>query len=132
MLLRAAVVWLGIVLLASVNGAVRDLLLTPRMGDTLGRAISTIVLSGLVLLVTWYMLPWVGPRARVDAVRIGVLWVALTLMFEFGAGHYLFRKPWSVLLEDYDLRRGRIWIIVLIVTFAAPIWVARFRSPRPR
>ena len=56
------------------------------------------------------------------------MWVALTLAFEFLAGHYLFHRPWSVLLEDYDLTRGRVWIVIPLVTLLAP-WLAwRLRS----
>ena len=128
MLLRALTAWLGILILASLNGALRDLVMTPRLGDTLARAISTVLLCGLVLLVTWLTLGWIGPRSRRDTVAIGAVWVACTLAFEFLAGHYLFRKPWEVLLADYDLRRGRIWIAALVVTFFAPGWIARLRG----
>ena len=131
MLPRALAVWVGILVLASVNGALRDLVMTPRLGDPVARAISTVLLCGLVLLVTWLTLTWIGPRSRTDAIVIGSVWVACTLAFEFLAGHYLFRKPWVELLADYDLRRGRIWIAVLVVTFAAPCLIARVRGFNP-
>ena len=125
MLPRAVAVWFGILVLASLNGALRDLVLAPRWGDTLARALSTIVLCGLILLVTWLTIGWIHPGTRREAIGIGVLWIGLTLGFEFLAGHFLFHKPWSILLEDYDLRRGRIWILVLIVTLLAPLWLTR-------
>ena len=128
MLGRAVAVWLGILVLASLNGAVRDLVLAPRMGDTLARALSTITLSALVLLVTWYTVTWIGPHTIRGALLVGLLWLLLTLAFEFLGGHYLFHKPWSALLADYDLRRGRIWIMVLVITFAAPLWLGRLRG----
>ena len=131
MLLRAAVIWFGILVLASLNGAVRDLLLMPRLGDQTARAISTIVLCGLVLLVTWRTIRWISPRSREDALRVGVLWVVLTLAFEFLAGHYLFHKPWAALLADYDLRSGRIWIMALLTTLIAPVWLVQYRRVHP-
>ena len=51
------------------------------------------------------------------------MWLAMTLMFEFGAGHYLFRTPWSTLLADYNLLAGRLWILVLVATLTAPALV---------
>jgi hypothetical protein len=125
MLLRATLTWLGILVLASGNGAVRDLVLAPRLGDPLARAISTLVLCGLILLVTWRSIRWIAPRSRRDALTVGLLWVVLTLAFEFLAGHYLFGKAWAMLLDDYDLSRGRIWILALLTTFAAPMLLAR-------
>lgn len=132
MLLRGTLIWLGILVLASGNGAVRDLVLAPRLGDPLARAISTLLLCGLVLLVTWRSIRWVGPRSRGDALIVGLLWVILTLAFEFLAGHYLFGKSWAMLLEDYDLSRGRIWILALLTTFAAPVLLARTAEDRER
>ncbi|MDX6252789.1 MAG: hypothetical protein QOF10_6149 [Kribbellaceae bacterium] len=37
--------------------------------------------------------------------------------FEFGLGHFVEHKPWQVLLADYDITSGRIWLLI-------PIWVA--------
>jgi hypothetical protein len=102
--------------------------LAPRLGDTLARALSTLSLSAMILLATWYTVTWIGPHTTGRALLVGLLWLLLTLAFEFLAGHYLFHKPWSTLLADYDLRRGRIWIMVLVITFAAPLWLGRLRG----
>jgi hypothetical protein len=127
MLFRAVVVWFGILILASLNGALRDLIVAPRIGDTIARAISTVILCGLILLVTWYTIRWVGPQSPKQALGVGALWLVLTLCFEFGAGRYA-GKPWSVILADYNIMRGRIWLLVLIVTFLAPYCVSRMRG----
>jgi hypothetical protein len=60
-------------------------------------------------------------------VIIGMLWLALTLAFEFLVGHYVFRKPWTELIQDYDITRGRIWPLVLVMVLFAPLWTARIR-----
>jgi uncharacterized membrane protein YadS len=127
MLLRAGLVWLGILALASLNGALRDLIVAPRIGDTVARAISTVILCGLVLLVTWSSIRWLAPRRPRQALGVGLFWVGLTLTFEVAAGR-LSGKPWSVVLADYDVLRGRIWILVPIVTFLAPLWSGRVRG----
>ena len=54
-----------------------------------------------------------------DAWTIGVMWLAMTLAFEFLAGHYFFRTPWATLLADYNLLAGRLWILVLVATVTA-------------
>ena len=127
MLFRAVVVWFGILVLASLNGALRDLIIAPRIGDTIARAISTVLLCGLILLVTWYTIQWVDPQTPKQAFGIGAFWLVLTLCFEFGAGRYA-RKPWSVVLEDYNLLRGRFWVLVPIITFMASYWIGRIRA----
>jgi hypothetical protein len=115
--------------LAVLNGGLRDAWLSPRLGDTAGRALSSVLLSLLILLAARLTVRWIGPRTRREALTVGALWVGLTLAFEFGAGRYGFGKSWAELLADYDLSRGRIWVLVLIVTFFAPLWTARFRPP---
>ena len=112
--------------LSSSDG--RDPTLSPRLGDTVGRALSTVLLCGLILLATWMTIGWIRPATTHEALRVGTLWLALTLSFEFVVGHYGFGKPWMELLADYDVRRGRIWVLVLVVTFLAPLWTARLRG----
>lgn len=121
MIARALAVWCLLLLLAVVNGGVRDAWLSPALGDTAGRAISSMLLSLLILVATWLTIHWIGPVTAAQAMTVGVVWVALTLAFEFGVGHYGFGKSWAELLADYDLRRGRIWVLVLLATFVAPL-----------
>ncbi len=124
---RTLEIWLALLAVAVLNGAVRELLLIPALGETVGRALSTLTLSAAILLLTWLTIDWIAPVTARDAWTIGGVWVALTLAFEFGAGHYLFGNPWERLFEDYNVLRGRIWILVLVTTAAAPYVVWRIR-----
>ena len=45
----------------------------------------------------------IHPITYAQAATVGFIWLGLTLLFEFGAGHYLFRQPWRRLLADYNL-----------------------------
>jgi hypothetical protein len=118
---RAVAVWFGIMLLAIVNGAARDLMLVPRLGDLVARALSCVTLAGVILLVASVSLRWIAPASIGDAWTIGVMWLAMTLAFEFLGGHYLFRTRWHTLLADYDLLARRLWILVLAATLVAPV-----------
>lgn len=128
MLWRAITVWFGILVLASANGGARQAWLIPRLGEPAARAVSTLVLCALVFLVTWLTISWIHPASTQDAFTIGALWLVLTLAFEFLAGHYLFRQPWEALLEDYDVTRGRIWILALVFVLLTPWLTARLKG----
>ena len=41
--------------------------------------------------------------------------------FEFLAGHYVFGNSWERLIADYNVFRGRIWILVLAANIFAPL-----------
>jgi len=59
-----------------------------------------------------------------NAIMIGILWILMTVAFEFLAGHYLFGTSWEKIIADYNIARGRIWILVLVATLISPILAA--------
>jgi hypothetical protein len=137
---RASIVWFAIMVAAIFNGAARDLLMAPRLGDPIARAVSCITLAGAIVLVAWVSIGWMRPSSQLDAWTIGAFWLGMTLAFEFLAGHYVFGTPWPTLLADYNLLSGRLWILVLIATLIAPAIAFRLAhnpgrtteiSPRP-
>jgi hypothetical protein len=81
--LRSVVVW---VVLAILNGAVRNTVLTPRLGEFKGHISSTVILCAAILIVTWLTIGWVRPVNSSDALLIGGGWVLMTVAFEFLAG----------------------------------------------
>jgi hypothetical protein len=118
---RAFLTWFVLLIGAVANGAFREMVLVPRLGVTAAQAVSTLMLSVFIVVLGWFALPWIRPESVRHAWAVGAGWLALTLAFEFLAGHYLFGKAWSVLLEDYDVRAGRTWVLVLVVTALTPI-----------
>jgi hypothetical protein len=120
MITRTLVVWFGLLALAVANGGFREAVLVPRLGLGMARAVSSVMLSLLIVGVGWGVTRWIGPATLQDAWAIGAVWVALTLCFEFLGGHFLFGKPWPELLADYNLFAGRIWVLVLVATLMTP------------
>jgi len=112
--------WLGMLVLAVLNGALREALLTPNLGDVLGRQLSTLLLLALFAGWFWFLhRRWPLANAR-QACLVGVLWLAITLSFETFMGRVLAGKPWSQALGDYDVLAGRIWVLVPLWTLVGP------------
>ncbi|MCW8137772.1 MAG: hypothetical protein KIT58_02595 [Planctomycetota bacterium] len=126
--LRAFAVWLLLVVVASANGALREALLVPRLGHEPAHRLSTLLLCAMIALVAWWTVRWVGPGSRAVALAVGGLWLALLLAFEFLVGHHLAGRTWADLLGEYDVRQGRLWVLVPVLTFFAPLWAARARG----
>ena len=120
MILRTLAVWLLLMVLAIANGVFRNSIVTPKLGEQAGHVVSTIILCLIILLVTFLTIRWIGPSTNRSALLIGVFWVFLTVCFEFVAGHYAFGHSWEKLLADYDVSRGRVWLLVPITTLVAP------------
>lgn len=123
---RALAVWSGILILAIINGFVRDIFLIPTFGTVAGFLSSGVILSSLILVVAYLSLPWLGARRFFELVGVGSLWVALTLAFEFSFGLWQ-GKSWHVMFEAYTFNDGNIWPFVLVVTAAAPYLSAMLR-----
>ena len=125
---RATAIWFAILLVAIANGAFRQAVLIPRLGEGTGHVLSTLALSAAVLLVTYLSLGWIGARGARECWSMGIYWLLLTIAFEFLAGHYLFHTPWETLLADYKVHEGRIWLLVVVVTLVAPAVAAWLHS----
>ena len=125
---RSLAVWLLLVAAAIGNGALRELALVPRLGEATSHGVSTVLLAAVIAVVTLVSIGWLAPATLTDAIRIGMLWLALTLAFEFGFGHWIAGDSWRALLDDYNVRAGRIWVLIPLVTALAPAAMARLRG----
>lgn len=129
---RAAwiVAWSGMVVAALANGTVRAVVTQPLLGETVARQLATLLLLGALFGYQW----WLGRRLRLPsrgaAVQVGVAWTILTLAFELGFGRLVEHLAWSTMLADYDLSRGRIWVLVPMWLLVGPAVVRRLQSER--
>ena len=105
--------WLGGPLIAIANGTLRELAYKDRVGELTAHQLSTG--SALGLFAGYFELlarlrPLTSTR---EALQVGAAWLALTIAFEFGFGRGVAHTSWEELLADYDLRKGRLWPLVL-------------------
>jgi hypothetical protein len=75
---RAVVIRFAILFLAIANAAIRESLLIPRLGRTIGLVVSGVALCAFVLFVSRLSIRSVRPASSADAWRVGALWAALT------------------------------------------------------
>lgn len=124
LLLKSLLAWLVILCLAVANGALREALLIPLLGRSVGLVLSGLLLSALIALVA-YAFVRIQQGLRVSqALSVGVLWLCLTLVFEFSFGRYVQQKSWTELLDAYTFKDGNVWPMVLLVTLLAPTLAA--------
>ena len=126
--LKACAIWLGILACAFANGALRELLLVPAFGLQVAQLASGVLLSSLIIAVAVLAAPWFGRVSTLQAMLIGMLWLCLTLAFEFGFGGFVQRKSWSTLLEAYTFKDGNLWPVVLVATVLALPLAVRLRG----
>ena len=124
---RALALWLGILVLAIANGALREFVLVPGLGSRVALPLSGLLLSASIIVVAYVSLPWLRVRRSAELWLVGLFWLVLTVVFEFAFG-VLQGKPLPVLLEAYTFRGGNIWPVVLAITGLAPYIAAKLRG----
>lgn len=120
--------WIGFAGIAVLCGALRVKLLEPRLGESAAHVVGTLVvclglMAGIMLFV-----PASGLTETWPLMRIGAFWTALTVGFEFFFGRVVMKKSYAELLADYDVFRGRVWVLVLATTFWGPVLAGMLRA----
>jgi len=127
-LIKAIGIWFIIVILAIFNGAIREKLLTPNIGSSIALPLSGLLLSILIVLVAFVTMPFFGSSESKTYIYIGVIWVLLTLSFEFLFGHYIAGKPWHEIIQVLNIKKGDLFIVALFVTLISPWLSAKLRG----
>jgi hypothetical protein len=120
--------WVGLVILAILNGTIRVAVYGPFMSDLSAHQVSTAIGLSLFGIYIWIFTGIFRIASSKQAIIIGVMWLSMTIIFEFLFGHYVIGHSWAKLLEDYNVLKGRVWLLVLIWTTVAPYLFYRIRS----
>lgn len=116
----AVSVWVLFVILAVLNGLIREILLKNFLGDGVARSLSSLIMCGLVFAVSYGFVVQMPPMGPGTLWNVGWLWLGLSLLFEFGFGHFVLGESWGSLLADYNIFRGRLLILAWVSLVVAP------------
>ena len=125
---KTSIIWGIIALLAIINGIFREGILLSNLGQNMAILVSGIMLSIIVFMVTYISFPLFGKHHVHTYFLIGLQWVIMTLIFELIFGHYVMGKPWSEILQVFNIMQDDLFIIVLVVSLFSPLLVAKMRN----
>jgi hypothetical protein len=125
---RAFAVWVVLMAAESVHGVIRAIFLVPLVGDFRSRQIGVFTGSILILGIVFLCIRWIRAVTARALAAIGFFWLLLTLLFEFGAGHYFFGRSWESLFLDYKLSQVGLLPLGLAILTLSPLIVARVRG----
>ena len=127
-LLEALGVWVLLIFVAIANGIMREAVYGKLVAsEMVAHQISTVVLVMVFLLVFFLFLrSRKGQFTDLELALIGAMYLGLTVAFEFVFGHYVMGHPWSRLLADYNILRGRVWSLVLLTNAIGPFVVGKY------
>ena len=120
--------WLGLVIIAILNGIVRVSGYAVYMSELYAHQLSTLIGICFFGLYFWVLSKIFPLTSAKQAITIGTIWLILTIAFEFLFGHFVIGHSWSRLFADYNILKGRVWILVLIWTFLGPYLFYKIRN----
>lgn len=112
--------WFAFPFIGILNGVLREATYKNFTDDLLAHQISTI--TGIVFfgIVFYFILKKWKIESIKHAILIGLIWLGLTILFEFGFGHYVMGNSWKKLFHDYNIAEGRVWSLFLVWIIIAP------------
>ncbi len=119
--------WFPMILIAIANGLFREKILRSRLNELQAHQASSVTMIVLLGMYFWILFKIWFPASANQTLVIGLIWLVLTIIFEFLFGHYVAGHSWDRLLQDYNILKGRIWIFVLIWMLIAPYIIYQFQ-----
>jgi hypothetical protein len=128
-ILRLFLIWLLMSVIAVINGTIRVIFFEKLISAQLAHVLSTITGITLIQAVIYFYLGNKKFPVR-QLLLTGLFWLGLTVLFEFGFGHYVVGHPWEKLLADYNLLKGRLRSLVLVSILLGPLFWGAVLSKR--
>ncbi len=123
--------WFILMVFAIVNAGIREGFYVNFLNELQAHQMSTFTLMAIIIVYTYALLRFSGFEiSDRQAMMMGVIWLIMTVAFEFLAGHYVFGNSWESLLGDYNIFNGRVWVLIPISVLLSPPLMKRIISGR--
>lgn len=115
--------WLLFIPIPIINGILRESWYKKKAGEIGSNIIGFFVLSSMFLGYTYlFFKNQILGFSNGELFLMGTLWLVMTLIFEFGIG-LVAGRSWKYMFVDYNVMKGRLWPLTLIVIFWAPFLI---------
>jgi hypothetical protein len=129
-LLKTAIrVWLMEILVSGFNFFVlMNLIYDSRWGLLVSHQIGMSSRIMYISIFAYLLLRYVKKYETMDLVHVGFLWLALTLLFEWG-GSLAIGRPIDEILVGWNIFAGYVWPYVLMTYLMSPLIVGTIVHP---
>ncbi len=128
--LRSLVIWLLIICGEIVHGMIRAVLLVPLVGEFRSNQIGVFTGSAIILVIAYFTIQWIGAKRTSELLAVGFIWLLLTVAFEVLFGRFVMGLPWKRIEADYNVLRGGLMPLGLLVLFFCPMIAEQLRQAR--
>src|SRR5690349_1027866 len=111
---RGLLVWLLIMLVETIHGVLRGLLLVPHFGEEAAGRMGWPVGAVLVLAISFACIRWTRLHATAQLLRLGAIWAVLTFLFEVAIGAMRGLSVGAILAEINPVEGGLMLYSVVL------------------
>lgn len=120
------IAWFALAVIAIFNGVIREYTYGKWVSQLAAHQISTFTAIILTALFVRFMHQMWPIESSNQAWVIGGVWLVMTILFEFGFGHFVVGHTWSRLFSDYNLLTGHVWVLFLLWVLVVPYVVYKY------
>lgn len=113
------------VVIGIANAAIRQ---ATYASELAAHQISTLRISLLYGTYAWAVLDHLRLHSPNQAPAVGLTWMVLAILFEFGFSRYVVGDPWAKLLHAHNVVEGRVWGVFIPGVALAPHVFYRIRT----
>jgi len=125
-LFKSLLIWFSLLILAILNGGIRNIVITPLIGENISKPLSGFTLCCLIFIVSLLFIPKLGKGLKKTYIQMGILWVLLTIIFETIIS-LIEKIPLNKIINAYNITTGDLWLIVVIFIGFIPIIIAKIK-----
>ena len=125
-------IWVILAILTISFAIFREVIFIPFSGldGTVARAVLLPVAIVYILIVAYLYLRTQIDYTKRDTIFVGLIWLVLTIVFEFSFGTLVMGNTLENLLYDYNIFAGRTWALFLLTTAISPFVVHKYLLKR--
>ena len=126
------IAWIGAAAIGIANGILREATYGKRIDERSANQLSALTAIAAFTAYFWRLHRRWPISGGAEALRIGGVWLTLTVTFEFTFGRLVAKKSWRELAGEYNLAEGRAWPVVLAWLATGPAVVNRLQRGQGR
>lgn len=123
LLLRVTCICITLAGVETIHGIARIKLLVPKVGVQAAQKISIVTGSLLAFLVCLLLVPSTGIRDTMNLVLLGLFLAVFMASFDMVIGRYVAKRPWRLVLMDFNPSKGNFLLFGLAFLLVAPLLV---------
>lgn len=120
MSVKFIIYWFPMIALAFANATLREIVFMKHFNELKAHQLSTVTLMVLCLVYVMLVYNRLDLTSTRQAIRLGLVWVVFTVIFEFSLGVIL-HHSWQRMFEQYKISTGHIWLVFLIWLCLLPV-----------